>query len=430
MVKGASTLVGREGTVALRGAPMTPRAVAVLLAAVAHASVTTAQDADPLLRTEILRIRAIDNHSHAMPASPPGDLPKEPLGSAAFAYPVRLRPHGPEYPRAWEALWSATRGDQDLRARSALETKWRIRREKGESYPAWVLDQAGIDTVLVNSEELGPGQTPPRFRWVPTADALVFPREDKQPAPAELAQYLAQVVTPAIEKWKAAGALAVKFTLAYRRPLDFAAVTREEATRVYALGGNATPAESRALQDHLFRFICAESGRVGLAVHIHVGVGADPYFDLAGSRPTLLEPSLNDRELRKTTFVLVHGGWPFERETGVMLMKPNVHADFSAQTFLRSTRALAVTLREWLEWYPEKVLFGSDAYAEELAGATGPLANWEEKTWLGSRTSRDALAIALTGMMRDGQVTHREAVDLARMVLRGNAERLYGLGAP
>lgn len=112
-----------------------------------------------------------------------------------------------------------------------------------------------------------------------------------------------------------------------------------------------------------------------------------------------------------------------------MLVKPNVYADFSAQTFLRSTRALAVTLREWLEWYPEKVLFGSDAYAEELAGATAPLANWEEKTWLGSRTSRDALAIALTGMMKDGQVTHTEAVALARLVLRGNAERLYGLGA-
>ena len=402
----------------------------MLLALPALASRASAQDADPLLRSEILRIRAIDNHSHAMPASAPGDLPKEPLGSAPFAYPVRLRPDGPEYPRAWEALWTAAHRDQAVRARSAVETKWRIRREKGDAYPAWVLDQAGIDTALINNEALGPGQAPPRFRWVATADSLVFPREDKQTAPADLARYLAEVVTPAIEKWKAAGALAVKFTLAYRRPLDFAAVTREEAARVYALGGEATPIESKALQDHLFRFICAEAGRVGLAVHIHVGIGADPYFDLAGSRPALLEPSLNDRALRQTSFVLVHGGWPFERETGAMLVKPNVYADFSAQTFLRSTRALATTLREWLEWYPEKVLFGSDAYAEELTGASGPLAGWEEKTWLTSRTSRDALAIALTGMMKDRQVTRTQALELARLVLRGNAERLYGLGAP
>lgn len=404
---------------------MNLKVTAVLLAASAIAPAASPQDADPLLRAEILRIRAIDNHSHGMPASPPGELSKDPVGAMPFTYPVRLRTDGPEYPRAWEALWGPLRGDQPTRARAALEAKWRIRREKGDAYPAWVLDRAGIDTALVNDDALGAGQAPPRFRWVPRADALVYPGRAREPAPGELAPYLAQVVTPAIEGWKAAGALAVKFTLAYRRPLDFAAVTREEAARVYALGTKATPVESKALQDHLFRFICAEAGRVGLVVHVHVGVGADPYFDLAGSRPSLLEPSLNDRALRGTAFVLVHGGWPFERETGVMLMKPNVHADFSAQTFLRSTRALAGTLREWLEWYPEKVLFGTDAYSEGPDDAA-PLAGWEEKTWLTSRASREALAIALTGMMRDGQVTRARALELARMVLRDNAARLYG----
>jgi hypothetical protein len=124
--------------------------------------------------------------------------------------------------------------------------------------------------------------------------------------------------------------------------------------------------------------------------------------------------------------VLVHGGWPFDREAGVLLMKPNVYADFSAQTFLRSTRALAETLRAWLEWYPEKVMFGTDAYPEDLMGVVAPLAGWEEKTWLAARTSRDALALALTAMIRDGQVTSDRAVEVARMVLRGNAQRLYG----
>ena len=403
---------------------------AVLLVACALATAAAAQDADPLLLAEILRIRAIDNHSHGMPASPPGELPKDPLGSAPFMYPVRLRVDNPEYPRAWEALWGAVRGDTAFRARHALETKWRIRREKGDAYPAWVLDQAGIDAVLVNNDRLGRGQTPPRFRWVPTADSLVFPREDKQETPPDLPQYLSRVVTPAIESWKSSGALALKFTLAYRRPLDFAAVPQEEAARVYALGGRTTPAEAKALQDHLFRFICAEAGRVGLVVHVHVGIGANPYFDLRGSEPTLLEATLNDAALRQTRFVLVHGGWPFERETGAMLVKPNTYADFSAQPFLRSNRALAATLREWLEFFPDKVLFGTDAYTEDPAGTSAPLSGWEEKTWLNARRSREALAIALTGMMRDRQVTRAQAVDLARLVLRGNAERLYGLGPP
>jgi hypothetical protein len=37
------------------------------------------------------------------------------------------------------------------------------------------------------------------------------------------------------------------------------------------------------------------------------------------------------------------------------------------------------------------------------------------------------LALALTGMMRDGEITRARAREIARMVLRDNARRLYGL---
>ena len=48
---------------------------------------------------------------------------------------------------------------------------------------------------------------------------------------------------------------------------------------------------------------------------------------------------------------------------------------------------------------------------------------------LAARSGREALAIALTGMLRDGEITRERALELARMVLRENAIRLYGLGA-
>jgi len=38
----------------------------------------------------------------------------------------------------------------------------------------------------------------------------------------------------------------------------------------------------------------------------------------------------------------------------------------------------------------------------------------------------EALAIALTGMMRDSEISRARALDLARMVLRDNARSLYG----
>jgi hypothetical protein len=38
------------------------------------------------------------------------------------------------------------------------------------------------------------------------------------------------------------------------------------------------------------------------------------------------------------------------------------------------------------------------------------------------------LAMALTGMVNDGEITHERALEIARLVLRGNAMKLYGLG--
>ena len=43
-----------------------------------------------------------------------------------------------------------------------------------------------------------------------------------------------------------------------------------------------------------------------------------------------------------------------------------------------------------------------------------------------SPTAREALALALTGMMNDREITRERAVELARMVLRENAIKLYG----
>jgi hypothetical protein len=44
-----------------------------------------------------------------------------------------------------------------------------------------------------------------------------------------------------------------------------------------------------------------------------------------------------------------------------------------------------------------------------------------------SNTARRALGIALTGMMRDGEITRDRAQALARMVMRENAAAVYGL---
>ncbi len=417
----------------------------LLTSMLASAPLAVAQaQADPELLAAIQKIRAVDNHAHALPARTPEPLEAErpdPLGQTMFPYPVRLRVTNPEYMEAWRALYGYEHTDMTAEhAREALRAKLRLMKQKAVAYPTWVLDQAGIEVMIVNMPSLGPGQDAPRFRWVPQADGLLFPfpqvREDVRSmreevglteTPASLAEYLEGTVRPLLRRWRTAGALAIKFGVAYLRPLDFADVPVAQAGLAYerqvqGKESSRAPGDVKALQDFLFRAIAREAGDQGLVVHLHTGVGADPYFNISGSNPMLLESVFNDATLRHTNFVMIHGGWPFEHEAGVMLMKPNVYADFSAQTFLRSTRALSETLEDWLEFCPERILFGTDAYPEDT-----PLASWEEKTWLTTRTSRNALALALSRMMEAGQITHSRAEELARMVLRENAMKLYGL---
>lgn len=401
--------------------------------------------ADPDLLAEIRQIRAIDNHAHPVRVTEPGEAPDRgydalPVDNLeASSDPLNLRPGVPAAAEAHRALYGSA-------------SKASVIAQKGQEYPAWVLDQAGTEIMLANRVEMGPGIQPPRFRWVPYADALIFPLDNTALAarnsdrkaffaledqlrarylsaagldapPRTLDEYVARVVTPTLERQRQGGAVAEKFEAAYLRSLAFDAVDRETAGRIYArFIGKAAPSESdyKPLQDFLFRYIAAECGRLGMAVHIHTEAGAGSYFDIAGDNPLLLESVLNDPSLRKTRFVMLHGGWPWTHEITALLTKPNAWLDFSNQDLLIEPATLARTLREWLEYVPEKVLFATDAYpySDEIG--------WEEAAWMAARSGREALAIALTGMMRDGEISRARASELASMVLRENARKLYG----
>jgi predicted TIM-barrel fold metal-dependent hydrolase len=241
--------------------------------------------------------------------------------------------------------------------------------------------------------------------------------------PASFAEYLQKVVDATLERHKRGGAVAVKFEAAYLRPLDFDGVPRQAAEAIYRRGRSATisDADYKKLQDYVFRHIAAEAGQLGMAVHLHVAWGAGGYFQIAGTNPLLLESAFNDPGLHRTNFVLLHGGWPFTREVTALMTKPNVYADFSAQTLMNYPRGVAQVLREWLEFAPDKVLFGTDAYPySEESG-------WEQSGWIATQTTREALGLALTGMLNDGEITRERASEMAHMVLHDNAAKLYGL---
>ncbi len=424
------------------------------------------QDLDPELYAHILSTPAVDNHAH--PVLPPPDdstdrnfdaLPVDNMEPETDV--VAWRPDNPELPAAWQALWGYTAPAPFLapltpdQQKALAAARAAIKQREGTHFDQWVLDQADIGTMLANrvSMETLAGQhaadsAAPRFRWVPYVDALLFPFDNallkaqtpdkrlffpleeklrakyladlglSQP-PATLDAYLARVVTPTLERQRAAGAVAEKFEIAYLRSFDFSNPSLDDARRAY---GNAarTPADYKLLQDFLFRYIARESGRLGMAVHLHTMSGGGGYFSIAGGNPLLLESVFNDPTLRHTRFVMLHGGWPFVREAGALLQKPNVFLDLSQQSLTFPPRTLAGWLREWLETFPDKILFGTDGYP--FTDALG----WEESAWIAARHARIALALALTGMLRDGEISRPQAITLADQVLHSNADRLYG----
>jgi hypothetical protein len=413
----------------------------VALALIATAACTRpANDAlvDPQLAQEIAQIKAIDNHAHPVRPTAAGEKPDDEYDALpvdnleAQSDPIRQRAHSPEVAEASQKLFGGDKAAA-MRAHSA-------------DYATWILDRVGIETMISNRVAMGPGLPSPRFQWVPFADALMYPldnqaliRNSDQKAffpleekllkryyaesgvagkPATLNDYLEKVVRPTLERHKEAGALGEKFEMAYLRTLDIGNPSRADAEKAYAGHG-----DYKALQDYIFRFIATECGRLGMAVHIHAAHGGGGYFNVSWANPLLLEPLLNDPSLRKTNFVMLHGGWPFTRELTPLLTKPNAYVDFSEQTAFNTPHDVAEVLRGWLAYVPEKVMFATDAYP------FSPELGWEEAAWIANATGREALGRALTAMMRDNEITRDRAGELARMVLRENARKLYGLTA-
>jgi hypothetical protein len=412
-----------------------------------------AQDrVDSALVAEIASIRAIDDHTHDDPIY--AERVKtwsadSPLGSPAYPDTLTLRRDNPEWIRAWRALYGYRYQDmQPAHLRELLATKKRLMLEKADQWPRYVLDAAGVDIAFVNATHLGVGQENGRFRWVPWADPLLWPFSGEKSVlgfpgggssigqlqreagvaalPASLNGYVTQIVEATLAKWSATGVVAIKFLSAYRRGIDFALVDPDVAASVYTRAMSGLPVDSpqhKSLEDYLFHEIATHAGAHRLVVQIHTGNGNGPYFNNTRANPGLLEEVLADASLRNTKFVLLHGGWPFYLTAQAMTDRPNVFTDFSAQTFYLTTHALAEVLRGWLEWHPEKVLFGTDAYSD----ANTPLSDYEEKQWLMTDKARRALAIALTGMLGDGEITRERAKEIAHMVMRDSSLALYRL---
>jgi hypothetical protein len=406
------------------------------------------QTYDRLLQ-QIRQIPIFDNHAHpGFPDDPDVDaMTSPPLHSS-----LRLRPDNPELIAASKSLFDypfADNSPEHLKWLAAKKEEMR-RRYPGYQYFDRILDQLHVETVMANRVSLGSYLDPKRFHWVFFVDSFLFPLDNSEliarnvdesvyipmqekklkkeltqaglsSLPATFPQYLA-FVTKILEQNRVHGGVAIKFEIAYFRSLRFDDPPEATAKAVYEryqAGGKPSAAEHAAFEDFMFRYLLREAGRLRLAVQIHTAAGIGDFFNTNGGNVLNLENIVHDPRYENVNFVLLHGGFPFQDQAILFAGRQNVYLDSSLMSLFLYPKDLAEVLRRWLLMYPEKVVFGSDAFPfNEAVGA-------EESDWLAIESSRTALAAALTGMVLRGEVTEPKALEFAHGYLHDNAARIY-----
>jgi hypothetical protein len=395
-------------------------------------------------------IPAFDHHAHPGFADDPDvDAMAAPPGSAAF----RERDTNPELVAAAKALWGYPYADF-----SPEHAKWLVQKKAdmkkqypGTAYFNMLLDKMNFDRGVANRAMMSDYLDPKRFPWVFFADSFLWPfdntkersrnvdqqvymplqekmlkrwmqQEKVASLPASFADYLKFISQTLEDNQKSKGAIAMKFEVAYFRPLHFNDPPREEAEAIYkkyVKGGVPTEPEYRTFQDYIFRYLITEGGRLKLPVHIHSAVGIGDYFNISQSNIMQLENILRDPRYSNTTFVMIHGGYPLEREAIWLAAIKNVYMDSSLQEIFMYPGTFKNSLRQWLETFPDKITFGTDCFPyNDVLGA-------EESYWLGNISARQALAAALAEMVSSGEITDAKAIEMAHAYLHDTALSLY-----
>ena len=402
---------------------------------------------------KINKIPIYDNHAHpgfaddsdvdAM-ASPPDE-----------SSVLRLRDDNPEFVTAAKSLFGYPYDDFKPEHAKWLSEKKKAAEKSGDpKYFDSILDKLNVDICLANRAFMAPYLNPKRFHWVFFGDSFFYPFDNReqtastpdmgvyiplqekmfarykkqmnvQDLPADLAAYENFVRSTMADNQKRGG-VAIKFEAAYFRTLYFSDPPREKAEAIYAKyhpGGVPSADEYRLFQDYILRVIIDQAGKLKIPVHFHTAVGIGDYFSLRQGNVLNLENILRDVRYKNTTFVLVHGGWPYEREAALLTAVKNVYLDTSFQSELLYPSQFKPVLKQLLTIYPDKMMYGSDSFPfNDALGA-------EESFWLAAHTTRTALAAALAELVSERAISEPKALELARLYLHDNARKLYG-GTP
>jgi predicted TIM-barrel fold metal-dependent hydrolase len=402
------------------------------------------------LYDDIAGIAIIDDHAHPYC----NGLYEQTVGMPAFADdhylvpgPDTFKPLADLYLFAFDKLYGYRAGKLDEPARREMLRGMSEAEQNPEEIYARALDVANIGVSANIWYEPRPEFPAPRFRLLPPIDYLFYPLGDEglpgarshlgranirlfmafqqrfrteygRPATA-FEEYL-DFAQDRIAAYAQAGCLGVKILSLYARPLTYCPASFDEARKVYEAGDNSEDSYCK-LQNYLLRFALVQCVEKGLPVQVHATPGG-ANRTMAEATPLNLLPLIEDPDLRDLKWVILHGGWGVEADTGWLLRHyTNIYLDMSALAFFWLPSRFAEAIRYWLEMMPamegmaSRMLYGSDnlgAAHQYVVAAEG---------------ARRAADIALSGMVEDGVIDRETAVDIATRFFRENAERVYRL---
>jgi len=215
-----------------------------------------------------------------------------------------------------------------------------------------------------------------------------------------------------------AGAVGTKSVVAYRHGFDLDPARPEpgEVTRAASawLSGISPGQRVRLTDPTLLRFVMWSGIDARLPMQLHVGFG-DSDLHLARSNPLLLTDFIRLSEPFETPILLLHC-YPFHREAGYLAhIYPNVFFDVGVAVNYVGTQSKQL-VAESLEVGPfGKQLFSSDAW--------GPA----ELHHLGAVLWRRAFSAVVGEWIQSGEWSLANALRVASLIARQNAERLYAL---
>lgn len=404
------------------------------------------------LKEAIENIKIIDNHGHPGIMEYFEQFPPEnriPIFADPFRTPEEIA-GGLSYIRdlhyeAYEKLYGFTKKDlQDPNKKPELAAQYEKKRKDLRNFADQIMELAGVELYLVNFAMPESLKGNSKFKFVAGIDHLCFPFDNQhiknrifgkfflnhyeyllnslkqkynytEKGYSGYLEFIDKVMDDIVKD----GCVGFKNASSYVRNMYFEKIDEKDGPYLYEKAKGGDKEAYQKLQDLLVWYTMKKAVQYDLPVQFHCAIIDNfvDYFD-----PMNLLNFVKDPETEKAKIVILHGGYPnFDHAEAMALggiFPNNVYIDISGRImFANHPKIIAEMLRKWLEkpslW--GKILYGSDV----LLG--------ERYIYTCARTGRNAVYIALAGMIDDDIIDENTAIKIATMILRDNSKNLYKL---